>query len=814
MRDLSLALSALGLSSIYEERDAVAADFHVVVSINGKEVTKITSGTPESRGWLKVPQRFLKKGENVVSVSMEGRGMLRVGTTMTGTLKEFPKDDWNGDLKVMTREFLHPGLTYKGLPLSTRGRSRVSKAAVGDRVGVRLVTRHKKSENGEVIIWEKIPAGFDYLAGSLSGGHSGARIENGYLVITHVGTMAQDKSFYYEMVAKTPGEWRVSPTMLFPLQVPERATYGPEGKLVILPRGKKTGEEYFHQVGERYELATLAFRDGDFVEAAKQLAIVRKKHSNYQAAEVARMTLWIETAKKQPDARLVADSFEVLNELSPELEIPFEKILKVGNAYRDLKEFERGVDVFLATLEAGFATESFVGAALEDQGRFLDALDYQAELWMDFPDYGEIANSFFALAQQVYAKAADTKAIAPRKGDKKAPESRDLYLKSVKMLEQFRVTHPSHPLSDDGAFTIANALFTLKSYEQMVLHAKASQKAYPKSDFAEAFQYLEALGNFWLRNYDAAFASAKVVADGSGKDRNLAAYICAQILHAQGKTVDALKWYEKVDTEYPDAKDSIAWFEQKKISLDEVKVIRSGEKVELKLKHRNISKADLQIYRVDLMKLYLREKNLSHISKVNLAGIAPKHELSVDLKNKQFSDQETTIELPMKKDGAYLVICRGDYLYASGLVLVTPVKMEVQEIDRDATVRVNLSDRATGKLLDGVHVKAIGSNDEKFASGETEMRGVWTTAGVKGVVTVIARDQEGRYAFYRGTRPFRSQTAPASQGKAPAGEFKAGSYNRNNYEKQDAIWFDNSKKFDKLRRSQGKGVKVNKAIKK
>jgi|TARA_B110000881_G_scaffold120089_1_gene105409 hypothetical protein len=43
-------------------------------------------------------------------------GMLRVGTTMTRTLKEFPKEDWNGGLKVMKREFFHPSLTNEGLP--------------------------------------------------------------------------------------------------------------------------------------------------------------------------------------------------------------------------------------------------------------------------------------------------------------------------------------------------------------------------------------------------------------------------------------------------------------------------------------------------------------------------------------------------------------------------------------------------------------------------------------------------------------------------------------------------------------------------
>lgn len=810
--DLKRALGTLGLASLYQIREANAGDYRYTIAVNGNEVAKGDHATVANR--IKVPTKIIKQGKNEISILLEGKGRLRAGTTITGVRKDFPKADAEEDLRIAARDFLHPGLTYNGLPLSAKSQSPLSRVTVGDRIRVRIQAHHSRRENGEIIIWEKIPSGFGYLEGSLSGAHSGARIENGYLIITHVGTMPKDKSFYYEMVAKNPGEWRVAPTTMFPIKNPELATYGPEGKLVVLPKGKRPRVNYVHTVSERFELATLMFRDGLYQEASTHLAVVRKDHPNFQAAEVARMTLWIETASEKPNAQLIADAFEVLNELSPELEIPFEKILKVGNAYRELKEFERGGDVFLASLEAGFATESFVGAALEDQGRFLDALNYQKELWMDFPDYGEIANSYFALAQQVYAKAAAADSLTPEKGEKEAPKSHELYELSVKMIEQFRLTHPSHPLADDGAFTIANALFTLKSYEDMVKHAEESRKAYPKSDFAEAFQYLTALGNFWLRNYDQAFAAAKVVAEGDGKDRNLAAYICAQILHAQGKTVDSLKWYEKVKDQYPDAGDSIAWFEQKKISLDEVRVIRSGEKVELELKHRNIEKADLQIYRVDLMKLYLREKNLSNIAQVNLAGISPKHELSIDLKNEKFGDQETTVDLPMKKDGAYLVICRGDYLYASGLVLVTPLKMETQEDVGSGSVRVNMTDRNTGGYLDAVHVKAIGSNNSEFITGETDLRGVWKAEGVKGRATVIARDQNGRYAFYRGEaslgRPVRGAPNAAPDQKL---EQKL-DYNFNNSIQQDAIWSDNSKKFDKLRRSQGKGVKVNKAIKK
>ena len=50
-----------------------------------------------------------------------------------------------------------------------------------------------------------------------------------------------------------------------------------------------------------------------------------------------------------------------------------------------------------------------------------------------------------------------------------------------------------------------------------------------------------------------------------------------------------------------------------------------------KIDYRNIADARCQVYRVDLMKLYLREKNLSNITKVSLAGIKPLLEEKIGL---------------------------------------------------------------------------------------------------------------------------------------------------------------------------------------
>ena len=43
----------------------------------------------------------------------------------------------------------------------------------------------------------------------------------------------------------------------------------------------------------------------------------------------------------------------------------------------------------------------------------------------------------------------------------------------------------------------------------------------------------------------------------------------------------------------------------------------------------------------------------------------------------------------------------------------------------------------------------IGSRNEDFVSGETDLRGVFVADGIRGAATVIAQAGPARYAFYR-----------------------------------------------------------------
>src|SRR5262249_28554403 len=101
---------------------------------------------------------------------------------------------------------------------------------------------------------------------------------------------------------------------------------------------------------------------------------------------------------------------------------------------------------------------------------------------------------------------------------------------------------------------------------------------------------------------------------------------------------------------------------------------------EVKLTYRNIAEADVKVYPVDLMRLYLTRRNLDGIAGIDLAGIRPLHEAKVTLgKGEDFAEKIRALDLPLAKEGAYLVMVRGDDLYASGIVLVSPLELEVVE---------------------------------------------------------------------------------------------------------------------------------------
>ncbi len=152
------------------------------------------------------------------------------------------------------------------------------------------------------------------------------------------------------------------------------------------------------------------------------------------------------------------------------------------------------------------------------------------------------------------------------------------------------------------------------------------------------------------------------------------------------------------------------------------------------------------------MQLYLTRRNLNGISGIDLAGITPLVEKAVTLgSGADYDDQSRSIDLPLAKEGAYLTMIRGDNLYASGIVLVSPLEIEALEDPAGGRVRITVRDARTKGPLPKVQVKVIGSDNREFISGTTDLRGVFVAEALRGMVTAVAKKGELEYAFYRGT---------------------------------------------------------------
>ncbi|MHB1155680.1 MAG: MG2 domain-containing protein [Phycisphaerales bacterium] len=817
-------LAALG--EYYRSAQPVDAQYKLDVLVNGKPVTTVNVKGAAKPQLIAVPAEAIIDGKNIVELRKSGPGRF----TWAATLRRFSSDltDPNSfKLSVNLRRYHHDELTYNGRSIGAESTSPVKHIEIGQRVQVWLdIMYNNYPYDGYLMIVEPIPAGMTLARDSIQSNAVRVDVADDRITFFYPPrTYIHD--IRYQLVGYATGDYRILPTVMRDPLRPDRMRVAKPDQLTVLKPGETSDDPYQMNPGERFALGRLNFDDGHYTESLKYLGELFKQYPQYNERDLARMLLWIATSDGFYDAQRIVQTFEILRERYPELEIPFDKILVVGKAYRDLGEMERACAVFRATLDVSFANDASISAVLEDEGQFLASIDYSEDLWRQYPDTAATSSAYFALSQSLYRMAPRAAELAKRsvRGVRlpghAAPAENvkvsrvDLLKQTSELLESFLTLYPDSPLADDAAFSLSNAYLDLTLYPRVVALSQRFAKLYADSDFASGFQYMQALGYFRQRDYAPALKAAMLVADGKSRDKELATYIVGQIFHAQGEPAKAIDWYTRVADQYTDAKEAIDYFKQQTISLEEVHVFRPGKPVKLTLKYRNIAQAAIQVYRVDLMKLYLREKNLTRVTAVNLAGIAPLTGQTLTLGDgRDYVDKQREFDLALKDEGAYLLIVRGDDLFTSALVLVTPLELKVQEEAAGGRVRVNVMDAVKNQYVANVHVKAIGSANADFKGGETDLRGIYIADAINGKVTVIARDGESRYAFYRGEQWLgRPADAPhAGPGRMPAERQAAQMDYQENLRKDNSlIQGQNFDQFDKLRRNAQKGVQIKQA---
>jgi hypothetical protein len=609
-----------------------------------------------------------------------------------------------------------------------------------------------------LVLVEPVPAGAVVPPGSVRGGFDRFEMVPGGIVF-YIGGRWVVEPIHYELHGYLPGQYRVPPTAVRNAYRPEEMAVAAPAALAVLPFGAPSADPYRLSPEELYTLGSRAMERKDLKEAGQYLDELFEKWTLkpevYKEVVQALFKVHLELG---PPAKIVK-YFEIIKEKWPEQEIPFAEIVKVGAAYHELGEFERSYYVFRATVEGSFTRESGVAGFLENQGEFLRSVDLMERLLSEYPPEGYLAEAEYALAQQVALKAPE--AAKDLKLRKQKVNRVDLVKRSQAMLESFLTAHPDDPAADQAAFSAANELVDLKDYRAAVAACDRYAARYPQSDLLDSFWFLGGYCRFAAGQPQEALEICHKVAQTQRLDKRTgrmvdsankwrAIYILGQIHHSLGQLADAVREYRRVEDRFSDARLSAAYLLRKAIELPEVTTIKPGSPVELELKFRNMASCDLKVYRIDLMKFTLLAGDLGGITRINLAGIRPAHEATVALGDgRDYRDRTTKLPLPLTKEGAYLVVGRGENSYASGLVLLTPLAVEVQTDPGSAEVRTMVKDTLTDHYLSGVQVKVIGSGMHDFVSGATDMRGIFVAHRVHGAPTVIALADGGRYAFFR-----------------------------------------------------------------
>jgi TolA-binding protein len=761
------------------------------VFVNDLKAATLEIDNPYAAHTIDVPAHMLAKGKQRVQFQMTGRGHFAYECVLSGSVPadkiKSTTNDWQvtrtyqpGPLEVDGQEIprgfgiCHSFNAFENpltqLPVAKRGQVRLN--------CWRGTFRPDDSRLEYLVITEPIPSGCAVVESSIRGGFERFEIQAGSITF-YVGGRRHIEPIEYDLVGYLPGNYHAAPTQVRNAYRPDQFAVAPAKELRVLALGEKSADAYRLTPQELFELGKREAQRHNYAAAAGHLEDLfthwNLQHDPYK--ETAKMLLECNLALDQPPQ--IVRYFEIIKEKWADLEISHEDILRIGTAYHKLGEYERAYLVYRATVESSFEQESNLPGFLETQGEFVKSVSLMQRLQSEYPPEPYNAAASYALAQRIYSKAPQA-ASDPHLREKQINRV-TLIRKGLAGLDGFLTAHPDDPAADQAAFATATALLDLKAYKAAMASCRKYAERYPKSDYLDSYWYVVGFGHFALGEHQDAIemcrkvSTAKHIDKTSGKEvesnsKWQAIYILGQVYHSLNKAAEAIQYYAQVESRFADAKEAIAYFTRQDLSLPEVTTLEPGKPGKVELVFRNVAECDMKVYRIDLVKFGLLRRNLASVSKINLAGIHPLHEEVVKLGDgKDYRDRSRTLDLPLKEEGAYLVVGRSADLHASGLVLVTPLVVEVNEEVASGRVRATVRDVVANKYLSDAAVKVIGSRNQDFIAGQTDLRGVFIADGVQGRSTVLAQGPHGKYAFYRGTQELGPPPAPAAAPpKAPA----------------------------------------------
>ncbi|MSR45831.1 MAG: hypothetical protein EXS13_01970 [Planctomycetes bacterium] len=835
-RAAGLVRAALGRFYAAVAPEQVEALVRVRVNDHALPAVKLAPGASVVR--VDVAADLIGNGPVKVELDLAGRARPSFVAALRGFTTDVARRD-RDELRIARQELSRPAPIVRGRPLAVgftalaetpadAWKNGVTELAVGGLCEVaftaflgREAANYDDSDPYELSI--PLPAGTELLPGSVAGDFVAWAARPGSLEFRVLRTQGWLR-VSFTLVGRLPGDWRALPPEIRSAVDLDRGANGDAWSIRVLPRGATPGDPYRPTPDELLDTGKRRYEADDLVGATlplEQLVLqFGTKLRDPVQREVARMLLFC--ALRSGDAARVVRQFEIVKEKDPDLELAGESVRQVAAAYRALEEPEPALELTRALIDETFARDLRLPALLVQAARQKEAFALRERLWLDYPDTPAVKQSYLALSDEMLRLAP--RALEDAALRKQGLDTKTLEREGMRVLMRFLAHSPADPLAPEAGLALVSAWLELDNWEQAASLSERLARRFPEPRFSDSFLYSKAVAEWSLGHDDAAktllerIAAAEYVEAGGkrvpSKNRELAWYILAQIHHARRDADGAARYYEKVAGGYPDAREALQGLRERRLELPEVTTARPGEKAALAITAKNLDHAELLVYPVDLLTLCLRQRNLSGIAGVELAGIAPVARLSVDLaKATHFEPRPTTVALDLPQAGAYLVLARADEHHASGLVLVTPLELQVKE-DAGGRVRVHVQEAVGGKFLRDVDVRVIGSRDEAFVAGTTDPRGLFVAEEIDGAATIIARSGDRAYAFWRGTRELGGEPTHGKKQKnepgAPDERGRSGEdYLKNIRAFNDDLQQQRQQQVEEEVQNAGRGIKVN-----
>ncbi len=534
-------------------------------------------------------------------------------------------------------------------------------------------------------------------------------------------------------------------------------------RFTIVAAGEDDRANYALSPGETYDLGVIHYAQGEFDAARGYLSTYLTKWRPRRNARVAAAAMLLDIDVRRGDAKAMVDHFEVLKEGDPERAVPFRKIVPVADAYRTMGEFERAYQVARGALDGFFQVDFGLAHALLSAGDVEAFRDVTASLLLAYPEGATTGESRMFVGQALFDHA--------RK--QKDPAARATWLDAARATFEAGLAEAGGlSRTEPIAFSLSGVLLEAERHAAAAAVCRRAVELYPDTALTDGFQYVLAYSLFERGEHDEAGTICERIATGRYRTadggrgpsghRDLALHMQAKIFHARGDIPKAVAAYRKVRERIPEAARALDYFEWRTLSLPELTELAGNEDRRLRLSYKNVDRVAVKVYRVDLMALYLRERSLNRIARINLAGVSPffagdfavrpstyrMDEIALLVCREAQPRDAVTDPIPvvLPDAGAYLVVVRSGATESMGMVLRTDLRLDVQAIGD--TLRATVYDRTSGSFLNRVPVKFVGDRSKAFIAAKTDLRGVAEAGGIVGAPTVIAKRGD-QFAFFR-----------------------------------------------------------------